>query len=95
MKLLTYMAMGKAIVASAGSAKGLVDGVTARVVPDGDVGAFAEALRSLLWNPVARERLGRAARGAVRAGEAWEAGLTRIESIYRRLLQNRERNEPS
>jgi glycosyltransferase involved in cell wall biosynthesis len=88
MKLLTYMAMGKAIVASAGSAKNLVDGVTARVVPDGDTGAFADALRSLLWDAVARERLGRAARGAAQGGEAWDEGLTRIEAIYRRLLTN-------
>jgi glycosyltransferase involved in cell wall biosynthesis len=96
MKLLTYMAMGKAIVASAGSAKNLVDGVTARVVPDGDHGAFADALRSLLWDPVGRERLGRAARAAVQGGEAWADGLARIESIYRRVLtKNVERTNPS
>lgn len=97
MKLLTYMAMGKAIVASAGSAKSLVDGVTARVVPDGDRGAFADALRSLLWDPDARERLGRAARAAVQGGEAWADGLARIESIYRRVLtkNNVERTKPS
>ena len=96
MKLLTYMAMGKAIVASAGSAKNLVDGITARVVPDGDHGAFADALRSLLWDPAARERLGRAARAAVQGGEAWAEGLARIESIYRRvLIKNVERTNPS
>ena len=48
MKLLNYMAAGKAIVASAGSAKGLVDGVTARIVPDGDAAAFAAAVVALL-----------------------------------------------
>src|SRR5207237_6063193 len=44
MKLLNYMAAGKAIVASAGSSKGLRDGVSGRVVPDGDEGAFAAAV---------------------------------------------------
>src|SRR5439155_707672 len=58
MKLLNYMAAGKAIVASAGSAKGLRDGVSGRVVPDGDEGAFAAAVgtrgcSSGRWTPPA------------------------------------------
>jgi glycosyltransferase involved in cell wall biosynthesis len=83
MKLLNYMAAGKAIVASAGSAKGLVDGVTARVVPDGDEAGFAEAIVSLLGDPAARERLGGAARRAVEDPRAWEDVLDRIEGVYR------------
>jgi glycosyltransferase involved in cell wall biosynthesis len=86
MKLLTYLAMGRAVVACAGSAKGLVDGVTARVVPDGDVAAFAAAIVSLLRDPAARMQLGRAGRCTVESGEAWERVLARIESIYRQIL---------
>src|SRR5438876_5122996 len=56
MKLLNYMAAGKAIVASAGSAKGLRDGVSGRVVPDGDEGAFAAAVVELLSDRAARAR---------------------------------------
>src|SRR5262249_58745848 len=41
MKLLNYMALGKAIVASAGAAKRCTDGVTGRVVPDGGEAAVA------------------------------------------------------
>jgi glycosyltransferase involved in cell wall biosynthesis len=82
MKLLNYMAAAKAIVASAGSAKGLVDGVTARIVPDGDVRAFAAAVVELLEDPSARERLGRSARRAVEDPGAWETVLDRIESVY-------------
>ena len=75
MKLLNYMAAGKAIVASAGSAKGLVDGVTARVVPDGDAAAFADAIVGLLRDPAARARLGPAPRAPrSRAASAWDAG---------------------
>ena len=82
MKLLNYMAAGKAIVASAGSAKGLQDGCTGRVVPDDDEGAFADAIVALLGNRRERERLGRAARRAVESREAWDAVLDRIEAIY-------------
>jgi glycosyltransferase involved in cell wall biosynthesis len=86
MKLLTYLALGKAIVACSGSAKGLVDGVNARVVADGDTGAFAASVAGLLRDPGARERLGRAARRHVEDRAAWDAGLDRIEAIYRRVL---------
>ncbi len=89
MKLLSYAALGKAIVACAGSAKGFVDGVGARVVADGDTGAFAAAIRELLHDRAARDRLGRGARRVVEDGAAWEAGLDRIESIYHRVLAGR------
>ena len=86
MKILNYMAAGKAIVASAGSAKGLRDGVTARVVPDGDADAFAAAVVDLLRDPGARARLGASARRAVEDPQAWEDILDRIEVIYALVL---------
>lgn len=89
MKLLNYMAVGKAIVACAGSAKGLEDGVTGRVVPDDDPDAFAAAIRDLLRDPAERDRLGAAARRAVESPAAWEQVLDRLESIYRQVLAGR------
>ncbi len=86
MKLLNYMAAGKAVVACAGSAKGLRHDVTGVVVPDGDVSAFATAVVGLLRDPARRDRLGAAARSTVESPEAWEQVLDRIESIYRRVL---------
>jgi 1,2-diacylglycerol 3-alpha-glucosyltransferase len=83
MKLLNYMAAGKAIVACAGSAKCIQDGVTGRVVPDGDTAAFAAAVVELLRAPDVRARLGSAARRAVESPAAWEAVLDRVEAIYR------------
>ena len=83
MKLLNYMAAGKAIVASAGSAKGITDGVTGRVVPDGDEAAFAAAVVALLRDDAARARLGAAARRAIEDPGAWESVLDRLETIYR------------
>src|SRR5437773_92723 len=89
MKLLNYMAAGKAIVASAGSAKGLRDGVTGRIVPDGDQAAFAAAVVELLSDAAARARLGAAARHAVEDARAWDGVLDRIETVYRNVLAAR------
>jgi len=94
MKLLNYMAAGKAIVASAGSAKCLRDGVTGRVVPDGDEAAFAAAVVELLSDAGARARLGAAARRAVEDARAWETVLDRIEAIYRNVLAARRAAGP-
>jgi len=90
MKLLNYMAAGKAIVACAGSAKGLIDGVNGRVVADGDVGGFAAAIGELLGDASVRARLGAAARQAVDDPRAWEHALDRIERIYRLVLEARQ-----
>ncbi len=89
MKLLNYMAAGKAIVASAGSAKGLSDRVTARVVPDGDERAFAAAIVELLRRPEERLRLGAAARRLGQSPRAWERVLDRIEDVYRTVRPDR------
>ena len=89
MKLLNYMAAGKAIVASAGSAKGLRDGVDARIVADGDEAAFAGAIVELLADAPARARLGAAARQAVEDVRAWDEVLDRVEHVYRVVLARR------
>ena len=52
---------------SGGASEAVVDGVTGLVVgTPGDPGAVAEALRSLLADPMRRRRMGRAARARVR-----------------------------
>jgi glycosyltransferase involved in cell wall biosynthesis len=58
------MAAGRPVVATAvGDVPRLVEeGVTGRVVPGEDTRALADALQSLLGDPGARERMGRAAR---------------------------------
>ncbi len=87
MKVLTYMALGKAIVASAGSAKGLAGDVTARIVPDGCPDGFATAVVALLRDATARETLGRAARRRVADGTAWQTSLERVETLHARLVR--------
>jgi 1,2-diacylglycerol 3-alpha-glucosyltransferase len=89
MKLLNYMAAGKAIVACEGSAKVLRHGETGMVVPDGDEAAFAAAVLALLDHPTERQRLGAGARRAVRDLCCWETMVDRVEGIYRRVLARR------
>lgn len=84
-KLLNYMAAGKAIVASAGSAKLLEHGRTGLIVPDGDVRAFADAVLRLAEDPALGEELGRAARETVEREFSWEKAAERMEPVYQRL----------
>ena len=84
-KLLNYMAAGKAIVASAGSAKVLQHETTGLVVADGDVNAFADALLRLAANPQLREELGRTARETVEKEFSWEGAAAKLEPVYQRL----------
>jgi glycosyltransferase involved in cell wall biosynthesis len=84
-KLLNYMAAGKAIVASAGSAKVLEHERTGLVVADGDVSAFAEAVLRLAGNPQLAEDLGRSARETVEKEFSWERAAEKMEPVYERL----------
>ncbi len=85
-KLLNYMAAGKAVVASAGSAKVLEHGRTGLVVANGDVAGFARALLTLARDPQQVARLGAAARAWVEAHASWDATARAVETLYERLL---------
>jgi glycosyltransferase involved in cell wall biosynthesis len=86
MKLLNYMAAGKAIVALAGGAHGLRDGETARVVQDHDVAGFAGAVGDLLEDPAQRHRLGAAARAAVGDPVRFRETIATLESVYDEVM---------
>lgn len=93
-KLLNYMASGRAVVSFAGSAPGvthLTDGWLAR---SGDDAALAEGIVALLQNADLRTRMGTAARAYVQANSRWASVAERSEAVYRRLLaeQSRERS---
>ena len=81
------MACGRPVVASAlgGLRDIVVHGETGLLVPPGDAGALREALRTLLMDPVRRERMGAA--GSQRA-RLFTSGrvVARIEQIYSELL---------
>ena len=84
-KLLNYMAAGKAIVASAGSAKVLEHERTGLVVANGDVGGFAAAVLRLAGDPALGEALGSRARETVEREFSWEGAAERLEPVYARL----------
>ncbi len=90
MKLLNYMAAGKAVVVSAGSAKAVRDGVDGCIVRDGSPDAFAGAILELLADPSERRRLGAAARRTVADEYGWERVIDQVEATYRTVLHRKE-----
>jgi glycosyltransferase involved in cell wall biosynthesis len=88
-KLLNYMALAQPVVAydTAVHREYLNDlGVYA---PVGDVAAFAEGIRSLLYDPARRHRLGQQLRQRAQTHYSWQAAGEQIVAIYRRLLNPR------
>lgn len=83
LKVMEYMAAGRAVVASRiGDIDGLVtDGVTGLLCSPGDPAALADRLATLLGDPGARSRLGRAARGHAEAKLGWTAVARRILAL--------------
>lgn len=82
MKVLNYMAAGKAIVATREAAHGLRHDVDAVIVPP-EPKAFASAILCLLRDAERRARLGAAAREAAASDAAWHASMTTLEDVYR------------
>jgi 1,2-diacylglycerol 3-alpha-glucosyltransferase len=82
-KLLNTLGMGLPTVIAAGSAQGLAGEI---VVPNGDPGAMATAIRTLLARPSHRAELGHRALACVRASCTWDARARELEAIYARVL---------
>jgi 1,2-diacylglycerol 3-alpha-glucosyltransferase len=89
MKLLNYMAAGKAVVVSAASAKAVQHGVNGWVVADRGPRAYAEAIVTLLARPGLRAALGTAARRTVEDEYRWDRVLDQVEATYRHVLERR------
>lgn len=83
-KLFEYMAMGKAIAASALDqiAEVLEHGRTALLVKPGDAGELAEAIRRLAADAQLRAELGRNAREAALARHTWRQNAKRVLAHY-------------
>ena len=90
-KLFNYLALGKPVVVSAGSAKGIEHGVNGWVVPNGDVPGFAEGLIRLLEDRELAERLGQAARQTAQSLSDWSQPVSEIEEIYAAVTARRRR----
>lgn len=87
LKVVEYLAAGKAIVASAvGEVKKMVEHVGV-LVPAGDVPALSAAIGDLLEDPARRSTLGRMARERAERVHGWSAVAANLEAAYRRGLQ--------
>jgi glycosyltransferase involved in cell wall biosynthesis len=91
MALLEAMVVGKAIVASAtaGIPEAIADGRDGLLVPPGDVGRLAEALRALLTDPARRAALSEAAAGRARREFTVQVMADRYEVLYTRATSER------
>ncbi len=85
--VLEYIAAGRAVVATRVGANGelIEDGVHGLLVPPGDVGALASAMRRLVEDPHLRVRLGAAARRRAEVRYSRAAMVRRFEEFYLRL----------
>lgn len=92
-KLLNYMACGRAIIASRSAANALKHGDTAYIVEDGDAEGFARGIVTLLEDRTMRIELGRKARDLAKKQFSWEARVGQLEAIYQGLLS--EEPEPA
>jgi glycosyltransferase involved in cell wall biosynthesis len=82
-----YLAAGRPLIASrvGAVAEALVDGEHALLVPGGDAGALADALRRLARDADLRPRLGEAGRRLVAARYSGARVAAALEERYRRL----------
>ena len=87
LKLFEYMAAGKAIVATrTGQVAEIIrNDHNGLLVEAGDVNGFANAIVTLLEQPMQRNRLGRNARREAVEHHSWEQYAKRLEEIYMRV----------
>ena len=88
LKLFEFMAAGKPIVASAvdQAAEVIQDGYNGVLVESGNANRFAEAVLTLLNDPVERARLSQNARQQATELYSWEEYTRRLEEIYLNVL---------
>lgn len=85
-KLLNYMASGRAVVSFGGSAPGVTHLKDGWLAQSGDAAAMAEGIVTLLRDAELRQRMGVAARAYVGANSRWASVAERSEKVYRQLM---------
>lgn len=90
--VLEAMAAGKPLVSSriGGTDELIVDGESGLLVPPGDAGALAVAMRVLLADPALRARLGNAARERAEIVFSASATVARVTSVYEDVLAHKD-----
>lgn len=86
--ILEAMRAGLPVVASAvgGVREAVIEGVTGRVVPPGDVAALTDALGAVLGDPTRRASMGRAGRARYEAEFTFDQMLERTLGVYRAVV---------
>lgn len=84
-KLLNYMAAGKAVVACEGSAKAIEHFREGLVVKNQDALGFARAIIRLIQDPGLCQRLGTNAREKAKKAYAWDRISQEVEGVYERI----------
>lgn len=91
--LLEGLASGTPVVATrvGGIESVATDGDTARLTPERDASALAEAIDQLLAEPKMAQELGRSAREEMRRVHSWTRVADRFDAAYTHALQTRAR----
>jgi glycosyltransferase involved in cell wall biosynthesis len=82
MKVLESLAAGKALVASPRAAEGVEDLAGVQLLVAESAQEMADALASLLLDPVRRRRLAESARRWAESSLGWERGVASFEELY-------------
>jgi glycosyltransferase involved in cell wall biosynthesis len=85
-KIMEYMAMGRAIVSFDLAESRVSAGPAATYAPGGDVESFAAHIDALLADPAARADMGEAGRRRVAEGLSWEHSEHALRRAYDRVL---------
>jgi glycosyltransferase involved in cell wall biosynthesis len=86
-KVMEYMAAAKPIVAFDLEETRFSVGGCALLIPPGDVISFAEAIKTLIENPLKREILGRRARDRIAEGQNWDTARLNLLDAYGQVGQ--------
>lgn len=89
LKILTYLAAGKAVVATTKACEGLDvrDGVHLLILDDPE--GFALAIREVLADPDLRNRLGTRGRALIESTYDWRVHVDRMERLFQAVLKDR------
>ncbi len=95
LKILTYLASGKAVVATSKAVEGLEVTDGTHLILRDDTARFAEAVESLLRDPAARRELGRNGRRLVREHYDWRVQVRGLEAWSRGLVGGARERRPA
>lgn len=86
-KILDAMAAARPVIASAGSAKPIMDGITGLVVPNHDPRAMAEAILELIAHPTRGEVMGHRAHDLAVTSYAWPHLASQLETFTTAVIE--------